>query len=106
MLLVTVVNVRNCKTVVSIVILYIIILRDHRHIWYMQTIVDRNISMQRMTVKVMVYHQQSHVLYGNIQSKKIYNCHSYFVIRMKIGPFDTVELEVLFPYYILRQCFM
>jgi len=25
---------------------------------------------------------------------------------MKISPFDTVELEVLFPYYILIWCFM
>ena len=49
----------------------------------------------------MVYNQRSHVLYGNIQSEKIYNCYSYFVIRMKISPFDTVKLELLFPYYIL-----
>jgi len=43
----------------------------------------------------------SHVLCGNFQSEKIYNCHSYFVIRMEISPFNIVKLEVLFPYYIL-----
>ena len=94
---------RKCSLLYIWYSLLLICYKPVQHVTVVNTVGNCNTLLS-----IMIYYSltgplsyMSHVLCGNFQSEKIYNCHSYFVIRMEISPFNIVKLEVLFPYYIL-----